>query len=99
MGEEEFRLDVLAPQYVSWKTHPYRDVEVLEWRARYFGGGTGTSAGFDCAALERLLARDRVSHVVVGRDGPGHGAARACATLAPEFEGERATVFAVRPRR
>ncbi|MCP6582604.1 hypothetical protein NL505_29700, partial [Klebsiella pneumoniae] len=44
---QKFRLDALSAQFVSWKTHPYLDREVLEWRRRVllarevFGGQGG----------------------------------------------------------
>ena len=30
----EFRLAIGVPQYVTFKSHPYQDVEVLEWQRR-----------------------------------------------------------------
>jgi hypothetical protein len=102
VGDETFRLAARAPQYVTWKTHPYRDTEVLEWRERIelardvFGGQAADRArGFDCAALERLVARDPITHVVVEADDPGLAEAEACPLLAPAHAGDEATVFVV----
>jgi hypothetical protein len=34
VGLERFRIETGAPVFVDWKTHPYRDVEVIAWYER-----------------------------------------------------------------
>jgi hypothetical protein len=60
-----FRLRYGAPQYISEKTHPYLDVEVLEWQRR-IEVATALYAGdsFDCAVLARLRDQEHVNHVL-----------------------------------
>jgi hypothetical protein len=64
----KFRLLTGAPQYISYKTHPYLDLEVLEWdrrlqRARaVFRGRT-----FDCQELRQLAIQEGVTHVLTKR--------------------------------
>lgn len=56
---ESFRLEAMTAQFVSWKTHPYLDTEVIEWKRRIdlanavFGREGNT---IDCAALHALVA-------------------------------------------
>jgi hypothetical protein len=63
------RLQSRLPQLVSWKTHPYKDVEVLEWydrfllAARVFKGKT-----VNCAALDRAIKDYGVTHLLL--EGP-----------------------------
>jgi hypothetical protein len=60
-----FRLRYGAPQYVSEKTHPYLDVEVLEWQRR-IEVATALYAGdsFDCEVLAKLRDQEHVTHVL-----------------------------------
>jgi hypothetical protein len=64
-SDDRFRLLTGAPQYVSRKTHPYQDREVLEWYRRvrlakaFFKAQT-----FDCDDLRRFARTERVTHVV-----------------------------------
>lgn len=66
-----FRLDYGVPQYVSNKTHPYLDVEVLEWQRR-IEAATALYAGesFDCQALARLRDEEKVTHVLKRKGEP-----------------------------
>ena len=70
-GLREFRLSVGAPQYVTFKSHPYQDIEVLEWHRRlkvalelYAG------ANMDCDALQRLAVEEAVTHLLVTSGNP-----------------------------
>lgn len=64
IDQEDFRLATGQPQYVSWKTHPYRDDAVLAWYERIRRARAVTSTPPpDCAAL-RPLAAEGVTHVV-----------------------------------
>ena len=61
-----FRLQTAVPILVDYKTHPYKDSEVLEWRNRieiadtFFTGNTG--ARYD--VLREISSRYGVTHVV-----------------------------------
>jgi len=67
----DFRLDTGAPQYISRKSHPYLDVEVLEWSRRMeVATALYESDSFDCAELQRLRDKERVTHVLASKDGP-----------------------------
>ena len=62
----DIRLESGLPQLVSWKSHPYKDVEVLEWYRRYklaervFRGGA-----IDCRALGDAVETYGVTHLLV----------------------------------
>jgi hypothetical protein len=94
----DFRLQAMVPQYVTWKTHPYLDTEVIEWNRR---AGLAVSVfhpaaveiGFDCASLERLLDTEQVTHVLVPIGAVE--AARSCGPLAERYEGGDFVVFEV----
>jgi hypothetical protein len=64
---DRFRLETGQPILVNWKTHPYKDVEVLEWHQRlqeaerFYSAGTAHEA---CKQLARLSERYGVSVVV-----------------------------------
>jgi hypothetical protein len=65
-----FRLETRCPIFVDWKSHPYRDDEVLEWYARnqlarsFYGARSGNQA---VASLERIRDHAPITHVVVKR--------------------------------
>ena len=83
---EEFRLRTGAPQYISFKTHPYLDVEVLEWARRLSLTQTlFKAASFDCAELARLRDEERVTHVLTGAFKPAkrRGPAMDCSFARP----------------
>ena len=84
------RLESGLPQLVSWKTHPYKDVEVLEWYRRYrLAARVFQGATVDCAALDEAIATYGVTHLLV--DNP---AARvACPAATSVFEDETTGVF------
>lgn len=64
---EKFRLETGVPMLVNWKTHPYKDREVVEWYERirmaddFYGPGTGQEK---IDRLKKLAARYRITHVV-----------------------------------
>ena len=67
-GMEDFRLRTRSPIVVDAKTHPYRDVEVLEWRDRLrraeaFYADSDPAAR--CARLRDIVRRDGATRVVV----------------------------------
>lgn len=67
-----FRLAAMAPQFISFKSHPYLAPEVIEWRRRaslaeavFPGDGRGAARGLDCDALLTVLRAYPVTHVVL----------------------------------
>ena len=69
---DEFRTFTGAPAFINWKSHPYRDVEVLEWYnrnllARQFYTGDQATA---CQNLAELTAKYTLTHVVIDLDKP-----------------------------
>ena len=67
----DFRLDTACPIFVDWKSHPFRDQEVLEWYGRvqaaraFFAAPNAAEA---TAALAQVRALGDVTHTVVRRD-------------------------------
>jgi hypothetical protein len=64
---DEFRTFTGAPAFINWKSHPYRDFEVMEWYqrnllAKDFYNQEPTAA---CQTLEKIVEGYRVTHVVV----------------------------------
>ncbi len=86
----DFRLETGLPQLVTWKSHPYKDVEVLEWFRRHqlaervFQGRT-----LDCAALDEAIATYGVTHLLV----EDRAKAVSCVAAAEVFESGAARVF------
>jgi hypothetical protein len=64
---DRFRLVTGQPLLINWKTHPYRDVELLEWRRRFemtkplYTAGSAKEA---CAVLATLVATYDVKRLV-----------------------------------
>ena len=69
--DKTFRLAAMTAQFVSWKTHPYLDREVIEWHHRIklatavFADTNGVLHGIDCSALRSLLDAYPVTHVLL----------------------------------
>ena len=59
-----FRLVTGAPVFVDFKSIPYRNTDVLEWRRRVVLADTFYKGG-DCAALEQLAGEYGVTHIVI----------------------------------
>lgn len=76
MQFEDFRLYTGAPTFVHWKTHPYRDTDVLEWydRVQQAEAFFEAEAGDVDRLLKDLKAKYRISHIVTDlRKHPLHG--------------------------
>jgi hypothetical protein len=63
---DDFRLFTGAPTYITWKSHPYRDTEVLEWyrrvqQAKQFYESPDDQA---CRLLGDLAGSEGITHVV-----------------------------------
>ncbi len=67
---ERFRIDTGAPAFVDLKSHPYRDVEVLEWSRRVDLARRVLAPRPDCDTLANLGYRGVVTHVVAPRGAP-----------------------------
>ncbi len=70
---QRLRLGAGVPVVITWKSHPYKDVEVLEWYQRvkdaqgFYGAADPPGAAAQLAALQRKYG---VTHVVTraGKD-------------------------------
>lgn len=68
---EWFRLATKCPFFVDWKSHPFRDIEIIEWYervqlARSFYGADNSSNAVE--TLEQIQEHSQITHVVVERD-------------------------------
>jgi hypothetical protein len=62
---KNFRLAAAVPHYVSHKTHPYQDFEVMEWTRRLkVADELFRSKSMDCERLRRVAVEERVTHVL-----------------------------------
>ncbi len=67
LGFEGFRLETGEPVFVDWKSHPYRDDELVEWFDRVKLARTFYSASSDDVALEalsRICGASPITHVI-----------------------------------
>ena len=95
-GREEFRLTTGAPQYVSFRSHPYQDVEVLEWYRRLRAAERiYHEEGMSCGQLKRLAMEDGITHVLIADKMPSPQ----CNFATKVFEGGRTQVFALAVQR
>jgi len=64
---DEFRTYTGAPAFINWKSHPYRDFEVMEWYRRNLLAKDfyNLDAEGACKTLDQIRAEDRVTHVVI----------------------------------
>jgi len=70
---QDFRLETGAPAYIEFKSIPYRDTDVLEWRRRIRQADRFYDQG-NCTILEQLSGQEGVSHVVL----PAEAASPTC---------------------
>ena len=62
----EFRLATGVPVFVDWKSHPYKDVEVLEWHKRIqFARGLSNATGLAKEEALREARAKGISYVVL----------------------------------
>ena len=70
---EDFRLAAGVPVLVDWKSHPFKDIEVVEWHDRlqaaesFYQAPVGESR---CRLLRSLDARYGLTHLVDARESP-----------------------------
>jgi hypothetical protein len=65
-----FRLETGVPIVINWKSHPYRDVDLIEWYERFKAVEDfylSAEARSACSALHILAQRFSATHVVVPR--------------------------------
>ena len=68
---QSFRLDTGLPVFINWKTHPFKDVEVLEWyernmKAQDFYDTLNTAGICDTAAT--FVQNEEITHFVVKKE-------------------------------
>lgn len=91
---QDFRLATGVPAYVEFKSIPYRDGEVLEWRRRielanrFYAGGSR-----NCSLWRRFSAEEGVSHVVLEGSSP----APRCEGLSLIYQDASYRVYALEP--
>ncbi len=88
----DFRLAAMTSQFVTWKTHPYLDTEVLEWKRRSDLAQKVFGDQLDCDVLAEILAAYPVTHVLA----PVTAAGTTCG-LPVEFKGEEYRILVVGP--
>lgn len=90
--DQSFRLNALAAQFVSWKTHPYLDSEVLEWQRRIDLSRSvfENDKGLNCKAIEEIASLYPVSHLVLNQNSRKLSP---CLGFVLEFQGPEGAVF------
>jgi hypothetical protein len=66
---QDFRLETGAPAYIEFKSIPYKDLDVLEWRRRV----ELTRKFYErvrCKKMVKLHETENITHLVVPRDHP-----------------------------
>lgn len=87
----EFRLATGVPVVVTFKSHPYKDVEVIEWHER-INAVNDLYANISCGGIESLVERYDVTHVVFVREQFFDG----CASIRNIHLDDRYGVFQVK---
>ena len=70
---DDFRLYTGAPIFINWKSHPYKDIEVLEWYKRNQLATQFYNAGMieKCVRLRQLVDEYHITHAVLkGKETP-----------------------------
>ena len=64
---DDFRLYTGVPVFINWKSHPYKDTQVLEWYQRVLRADAfyDADAGQKCTVLEQMLREYHLTHVVI----------------------------------
>lgn len=93
---QPFRLETGAPAFVDFKSIPYRDKEILEWRermqlARFFY--RDDPAQIDCDLLKSIREHEAITHVVVETEQFG----LQCAGLELRFQDANYAVYRYLP--
>jgi hypothetical protein len=91
---DDFRLYTGAPIMINWKSHPYKDSDVLEWYQRVQQADAFYNAPGEiekCAILKEINARYGVTHVLVKKRDAGLN----CGFNQAIFQSTRYTIFAL----
>lgn len=90
-GMQRFRLETGARTFVDWKSHPYRDVEVVEWYARIQAARALEAAQGEaiCQRAAGIVDHHAATHFVFPADTQV-----SCANLREEYRDSRYAVFA-----
>jgi hypothetical protein len=69
---DEFRLYTGAPVFINWKSHPYRDFEVVEWynRNQLAEEFYNSDSPIACSVLQELSSSYQITHVVLNLNQP-----------------------------
>ncbi len=67
---ERFRLFTGAPVFVTWKSHPYKDKEVIEWYNRYKLAETfyNAAAYQTCNKLQDIMYNYTITHIIIDKE-------------------------------
>ena len=92
----DFRLYTGAPILINWKSHPYKDTDLLEWYQRVeiaqaFYDAEKSDQEAACQLLEEIEREYGVTHVVVNRKD----AALDCPFVSTTYDQARFTIFAI----
>ena len=86
----DIRLQSGLPQLVSWKSHPYKDLEVLEWYRRYLlAKDVFTGKIIDCGTLTEAVKTYGTTHLLL--ESPNK--VMDCADATSVFENEKARIY------
>lgn len=91
----EFRIHSGAPTFITWKSHPYKDTEVLEWYHRVqlannFYTGEWEAA---CPTLSNLLEEYPLTHVIFFKKK----AQLSCSIVSEVFRNAQYNVYKITP--
>jgi hypothetical protein len=92
----DFRLYTGSPILINWKSHPYKDTDLLEWYQRVeiaqaFYNAEKSDQEAACQLLEEIEREYEVTHVVVNRKD----AALDCPFISSTYDETRFTIFAI----
>lgn len=87
---ERFRLVAGAPILADRKSHPYKDVEVIEWRRRLDAVEALYESATPCANVDALVGAYAVTHIAVDRLRP-----LSCPDVRSVYEDAAFTVYHV----
>lgn len=92
---QRFRLETGTRTFADWKSHPYRDREVLEWYRRIEAARALQSSQGDalCEKAANLSRREGASHFVLPAKKPV-----GCAGLVERYRDDQFAVFEAAPR-
>jgi hypothetical protein len=90
---DDFRLFTGVPILITWKSHPYKDVEVLDWYKRVEAADRFYKAppGETCPLLADLVAKYSINHVVL----KGKEAGLSCDFTAEIYRESRYSIYAI----